>query len=105
MKKTNLLVIAFAVIATGCTAIAADESKSGSGMMRNGMMGNGMMGNMMKGMDANSDGMLSKDEFMNGHERMFEMMKNKDGVVALNDMPKSCKGMMGQSGMMGKDTK
>jgi hypothetical protein len=97
MKKTNLLAIAFALVATGCTAIAADEKKSGDGMM-----GKGMMGNMMKKMDANSDGMLSKDEFMKGHEQMFDMMKNKDGVVAMNDMPMNCMGMMmGGENMMG----
>lgn len=27
MNKTNLLVIAFALVATGCTAIAADQKK------------------------------------------------------------------------------
>lgn len=101
MKKTNLLVIAFAVVATGCTAISADERKPGHGMMGNGMMGHGMMMGMEK-MDANTDGMLSKDEFMKGHEKVFDMMKNKDGVIAMNDMPKKCMGMMGQGGMMGK---
>jgi hypothetical protein len=101
MKKTNLLAIAFALVATGCTAIAADEKKSGHGMMGNGMMGHGMMG--MEKMDANTDGMLSKDEFMKGHERMFDMMKNKNGMIAMNDMPMNCMGMMGQGGMMGQD--
>lgn len=64
------------------------------------MMGNGMMGNMMKKMDANSDGMLSKNEFMTGHEQMFDMMKNKDGVVDMKNMQKGCMGMMGGSHMM-----
>lgn len=98
MNKTNLLVIAFALVATGCTAIAADQKKAGGGMS-----GHGMMGNMMKKMDGNADGMLSKDEFMKGHEQMFDRMKGQNGMIALNDMPMNCKGMMGHGGMMGKD--
>lgn len=98
MNKTNLLVIAFALVATGCTAIAADEKKAGAGMM-----GSGMMGNMMKKMDSNADGMLSKDEFMKGHEQMFDRMKGQNGMIAMNDMPMNCMGMMGEGGMMGQD--
>jgi hypothetical protein len=104
MNKTNLLAIVFALVATGCTAIAADERKSGDGMMGNGMMGHGMMGNMMMGMnkmDVNGDGMLSKDEFMKSHEAMFDMMKNKDGVVDMKNMQMSCAKMMGGGNMMG----
>ena len=96
MNKVNLLTIAFSLVATGCTAIAAEEKKAGDGMM-----GTSMMGNMLKKMDANSDGMLSKDEFMKGHEQMFDMMKNKDGMVDMKNMQKSCMGMMGSGNMMG----
>ena len=42
---------------------------------------------MMKEMDANSDGMISKEEFMKHHEKMFDAMpKNKDGLVDLKSM-------------------
>ena len=81
MNKTNLLVIAFALVAAGCTAIAADEKKAGTGMM-----GNGMMGKMMKKMDTNADGMLSKEEFMKGHEQMFDRMKGPNGMIPVSDM-------------------
>jgi hypothetical protein len=100
MNKTNLLAVAFAVVATGCSAIAADERKSGNGMMDKGMMSHGMMGNMMNKMDANGDRMLSKDEFMKGHEQMFDRMKGQNGMIAMNEMPMNCMGMMGQGGMM-----
>jgi hypothetical protein len=95
MNKTNLLAVAFAVVATGCSAIAADERKASDGMM-----GHGMMGNMMNKMDVNGDRMLSKDEFMKSHEQMFDRMKGKNGMVAMNEMPMNCMGMMGQGGMM-----
>jgi PBP1b-binding outer membrane lipoprotein LpoB len=57
----------------------------------------------MAKMDANNDGLASKEEFMKFHEQMFDMMKNKDGVVDLKEMHKCCKGMMGgmEGGMMG----
>lgn len=95
MNKTNLLAIAFVLVATGCTAIASEEKKVGDDVM-----GTNIMGNMMKKMDTNSDGMLSKDEFMKGHEQMFDMMKSKDGVVDMKTMQKSCMGMMGGGHMM-----
>lgn len=42
---------------------------------------------MMKEMDANGDGMISKDEFMKYHEKMFDALpKNKDGLVDLKAM-------------------
>ena len=42
---------------------------------------------MMKDMDANGDGMISKEEFMKFHEKMFDAMpKNKDGLVDLKAM-------------------
>ena len=46
-----------------------------------------MMKSEMKMMDKSGDGMISKDEYMNHHEMMFEKMKkNKDGMVDMKDM-------------------
>lgn len=98
MNKTNFLVIAFALVATGCSAIAADEKRAAD----DGMIGNGRMGTMMMKMDGNADGMLSKAEFMKGHEQMFDRMKGQNGMIAMNDMPMNCMSMMGRSGMTGK---
>lgn len=40
-----------------------------------------------KAMDANGDGMISKDEFMKFHEMMFEKMKkNSAGMVDMKEM-------------------
>jgi hypothetical protein len=50
-------------------------------------------------MDSNNDGFISKDEFMSAHEKMFNQMKSKDGVIDVKNMPMCCK-MMEQS----KDT-
>ncbi|MDY7573822.1 EF-hand domain-containing protein [Actimicrobium sp. CCI2.3] len=42
---------------------------------------------MMMEMDTNGDGMISKEEFMKHHEKMFDAMpKNKDGLVDLKAM-------------------
>ncbi|MGH8806952.1 MAG: hypothetical protein ACREX0_03615, partial [Noviherbaspirillum sp.] len=92
MKKMALLIIASALFTTGCAAVGADQSKPGQGTM-----GHMMMCNMMdmKSMDANGDGMLSKAEFMQSHEAMFEHMKNKDGMVDMKSMQMSCANMMG----------
>ena len=41
----------------------------------------------MKAMDVNSDGMVSKDEFMSYHEGMYEKMKKgQNGMVSIKDM-------------------
>ncbi len=40
----------------------------------------------MQMMDANKDGMVSKEEFMKYHEAMFEKMKGDNGKVNIKDM-------------------
>jgi EF hand len=41
----------------------------------------------MDAMDANHDGMISKEEFMKYHETMYDhMQKNKDGMVDMKSM-------------------
>jgi Ca2+-binding EF-hand superfamily protein len=43
----------------------------------------GSMGAMMTKMDADGDGMLSKEEFMKAHEAMLERMKGPNGMISL----------------------
>lgn len=93
MKKFIFVLAAAALAGAGFSSFAAGDMQSGQGMM----------GNMMKKMDANGDGMLSKDEFMTSHEQMFDRMKGQNGMIAMKDMPMNCMGMMGQGGMMGQD--
>ena len=65
------------------------KESTGAGMvMRDGM---GMKMDMkmmdMKKMDANGDGMISKNEFIKHHEMMYDMMKkNNNGMVSVKDM-------------------
>ena len=59
----------------------------------------------MKTMDANSDGMVSKDEFMRFHEMKWDKMKkNSSGMVAMKDMDMMHGKMMKDDKMM-KDHK
>jgi hypothetical protein len=99
MKTRDFLVAASTVLAAaGCTTQATEMGAQRSMPMHNTMMG-GMMMNM-KNADANSDGALSKEEFMRAHEAMFDRMKNKEGVVRLDQMSEHCAAMMGGNGMM-----
>ena len=78
--STSLAYTAFALI-SGCASngmMKQDDMKAGTPMKGSGME--------MKMMDANSDGMLSKEEFMKYHEAMFEKMKGDNGKVNIKDM-------------------
>ncbi|MEO6688463.1 MAG: hypothetical protein ABIN56_05065 [Dokdonella sp.] len=76
MKIFKSTLVAAALMCMSTFAFANDEMKH-EGMMHEGM----------KGMDANGDGMISKDEFMKFHEAKFDKMpKNKDGMVMMKDM-------------------
>lgn len=62
-------------------------------MMRHGAMhggGGAMMGGMgMQAMDANNDGMISREEFMAHHAAMYDRMpKNSSGMVDMSEMHK-----------------
>jgi hypothetical protein len=92
MKKLIFVIAATILAGTSYLAIAADNMKSGKGMMMD-----------MKKFDANADGMLSKEEFMKAHEEMFDRMKGPNGMVSMKDMSMHDKGMMGKGKMMGKD--
>lgn len=100
MKNTTLFILASAAIVSGCAAVGADESKTKHGMNQGKMP---MMAMHMAQMDKDKDGLASKQEFMEFHEQMFDMMKNESGVIDLNNMHQRCEGMMGgkKGGMMG----
>ncbi|SMP81074.1 hypothetical protein [Noviherbaspirillum suwonense] len=95
MKQTRVLILASAIILAGCASVGAQPAAE-DGMRMDGMMG-GSHG-MMK-MDSNSDGKITKEEFMKSHEAMFDMMKGKDGTIDAAGMGKRCNMMHGM--MMG----
>lgn len=73
MRKSTLL-LAAALLGAGTSAVAADDMKMDMKMD-------------MKSMDANGDGMISKEEFMKFHEAMFDKMKkNKAGMVDVKEL-------------------
>lgn len=91
MRK--LTVIFGAAMLVVVPAIAMDNMQMGKSMD-------------MKMVDANGDGMISKDEFMKHHETMFEKMKkNSAGMVDIKDMGMMHKNMknMHNSKSMNKD--
>lgn len=51
----------------------------------------------IKMMDANSDGIVSKDEYMTYQEQMFDNMKQVDGGVSTKDMRSPMKKSSGKS--------
>lgn len=58
----------------------------------------------MKMMDANSDGMISKTEYMNHQTMMWgKMKKNKDGMVMMSDMKMMNMGTMPDGDMKQMD--
>lgn len=78
------------------TLAAADgQGKCGGGMKRE------KDGCKMMRMDSNGDGQVSREEFMKGHEAMFEKMdSNGDGMLTVEEK-RAHKAMMKQE-MMGK---
>ena len=86
MKK--LISIALAVVFVG-----AGLSGCAQGGMKGGMaMKDGMD---MKMMDTNNDAMISKAEFMNHHEAMYDKMKkDSSGMVSVKDMQMMMHDMM-----------
>ena len=86
MNKARAILFAAAFVAT--SAFAADGMKHDM---------------MMKSMDSNSDGMVSKKEFMKYHEHMWaKMKKDKSGMVSMKDM-EMMHGEMMKDGGMAKD--
>ncbi|MGB8327093.1 MAG: hypothetical protein WCE48_05895 [Steroidobacteraceae bacterium] len=94
MKKLCTILLATAAIGVGAVAFAADPAKAPAPGTK---CGPGMEGGMdhpmgmrmhLKEMDTNGDGVVSREEFLKGHEAMFDRMKNKDGVISLADLAK-----------------
>ncbi len=85
MKRMTILFVAAAFAGTG--SVAMSEMKMD-----------------MKAMDKSGDGMISKSEFMNYHEAMFDKMK-KDGkgMVSMKDMQMMMGGDMMKGDGMKKD--
>ncbi len=86
MKKlisTGLVAMLFGIGLSGCAQygmMKQDAMKGGMGM-KHGMKMD------MKMMDMNSDGMISKEEFMKHHESMYDKMKkDSNGMVSVKDM-------------------
>lgn len=102
MKKLFFAVAATVLLGAGCSAMGNGGMSSGQSM-GNMKFKHGMMSNTMMKMDTNSDGMLSKEEFMKGHEAMFDRMKGPNGMISLKDMQMESMGMMGQESTLGKD--
>lgn len=63
---------------------------------------NCMPKNNMKMMDTNHDGKVSKEEFLAHSEKMFDMMKQTDGMVDLKDMTTGMHGKSNKGSMNNK---
>jgi hypothetical protein len=87
MNKTTLAILASAMVSVACGGMGGHHRDMHS---RHHGAGHG---GMMTSMDANSDGMLSKDEFMKAHEAMFDRMKGPNGMISLKDMQRPGQGM------------
>ena len=85
--KTTTIVLAVGLALSSVSSMAMDETKNMN--MKSDMK---MMD--MKMMDKDSDGMISKTEFMNAHEMMFDHMKNSEGMISVKDMAMMKKNMM-----------
>ena len=86
MSKSRLALFAAAFVAT---AAVADDMKA-QGMM----------------MDANHDGMISKQEYMKYHEGMWsKMTKNKSGMVDMRELEKMQTNMSKDGAMMKDGTR
>ncbi|WP_428414946.1 hypothetical protein [Methylibium sp.] len=86
MNKLLSLPLAVAMGVIGAIGVAQPASApSGGTPMKQSM---GMQdGKGAKMMDANGDGMVSKEEFMKHHEAAFDKMKkNSSGTVDMKDM-------------------
>lgn len=108
MASRIMWILAVSTVLAGCTAFGAGHGMrggTGAPAMSGGMMGPGSGGTMpmmkhMQAMDANRDGMVSRDEFLKAHQAMYDAMpKNTAGQVDLTAMMGMMGGMHGMPGM------
>jgi hypothetical protein len=88
--KTSLAIAA--ILCASTFAFAHDGMNQGQGPQsgHHGQGHGGMMNSRMKSMDTNNDGLVSKAEFMKGHEAMWDSMpKDKSGQISIADMEKA----------------
>ena len=94
MKKLISIGIA-AIVLVGVSGCAQDGMMKRDSMQGNMSMKDGMGMQMTKMMDTNSDGMISRDEFMKHHEAMYDRMKKGgNGMVSSMDMQMMMQEMM-----------
>jgi hypothetical protein len=75
MNKILSTLAISALMCSGTLAFATDDMKSDA------------MHSKMSTMDANGDGVISKEEYMNYYQSAWDKMpKNKDGMVTMKDM-------------------
>jgi Ca2+-binding EF-hand superfamily protein len=99
MRKLLSTTLAATFMIATVSVVAAQGMKMG--MMDMDMMHGCMQG--MKMMDANEDGAVSKEEFMQAHEEMFATMdKDGDGKLGAKEQKMMMEDMMGHHGMMEK---
>jgi len=93
MKKIISALLAAGLAISSVSVMAMDDSKN---MNMKSMDMKSMDMKMMdpKMMDKDGDGMISRAEFMNAHEMMFDRMKNSQGMVSVKDMQMMKKHMM-----------
>lgn len=85
MKPVVIVLAAAVAFATGCNSMGSQNMAREHHRM-DAQPGHGGTVSMMAGMDANGDGMVSKDEFLKTHEAIFDRMKGPNGMISLKDM-------------------
>ncbi len=87
MRKPTIVGLGALVLTTLLSAGCAHDRTMRHGAMHGGA---GMAGGMgPQAMDADKDGMISRDEFMNYHGAMYDRMpKNSGGTVSVAEMNK-----------------
>jgi len=86
MKKITSVLLAVGLAMSSVSVMAMDKNMKAMEMNLRTMD--------PKMMDKDGDGMISKSEFMEAHEMMFDRMKNSDGMISVKDMQKMKRHMM-----------